>query len=103
MRQPAADIAETRATVERVLEGLGLAAFLFTLEPKESGWQLTVECAADGGWQTVMLPVHADELRASVHDPAARDRLRAAWTERLSGCARGGAASHAPAGARGGD
>jgi len=93
MHQPAADIAETRAVVERMLEGLGLAAFLFTLEPKESGWQLTVECAADAGWQTVMLPIDADELRASVHDPAARDRLRAAWGERLSGCASGGAAS----------
>ena len=93
MHQPAADIAEPRAVVERVLEGLGLAAFLFTLEPTESGWQLTVECAADAGWQTVMFPVDADELRASVHDPAARDRLRAAWSERLGGCARGGAAS----------
>jgi hypothetical protein len=92
MHQPAADIAETRAVVERVLEGLGLVAFLFTLEPKESGWQLTVECAAEGGWQTVMLPVDADELRASVHDPAARDRLRAALSERLSGCTRGSAA-----------
>jgi len=93
MHQPAADIAESQAVVERVLEGLGLAAFLFTLEPKESGWQLTVECAAEAGWQTVTLPVDADELRASVHDPAARDRLRAVWSERLSGCARGGGAS----------
>jgi hypothetical protein len=93
MPQTTADIAQTRAVVERVLDELGLAAFLFTLEPKESGWQLTVECAGDGGWQTVTLPVDAGELRASVHDPAARDRLRAAWTKRLSGCARRSAAS----------
>jgi hypothetical protein len=93
MHQTSADIAQTRAMVERLLEGLGLAAFLFTLEPKESGWQLTVECASEGGWQTVMLPAEAGELRASVHDPTARDRLRAAWSERLSGCARGAATS----------
>jgi hypothetical protein len=92
MPQRVADIAQTRVVVERVLDELGLAAFLFTLEPKESGWQLPVECAGDGGWQTVTLPVDADELRASVHDPAARDRLRAAWTKRLSGCARRSAA-----------
>jgi hypothetical protein len=91
MHQTAADLAQARVVVERVLEGLGLAAFLFTLEPKESGWQLTVECASEGGWQTVMLPVDAGELRASVYDATARDRLRAAWSERLSGCARGGA------------
>jgi hypothetical protein len=97
MHQPAADIAESRAVVERLLEALGLAAFLFTLEPKEGGWHLTVECATDGGWQTVALPVDADELRASAHEPAARERLRAAWSERLSGCKRGGAAPSAAA------
>lgn len=93
MLQTAADMLQTRAVVERVLDELGLTAFLFTLEPKEAGWQLTVECASDGGWQTVTLPVDAAELRAGVHDPAARDRLRAAWTNRLSGCARRGAVS----------
>jgi hypothetical protein len=89
----AAHLLQARAAVERVLEELGLAAFLFTLEPKESGWQLTVECAGDGGWQTVTLPADAGELRASMHDPATRERLRAAWSKRLSGCARGSAAS----------
>jgi hypothetical protein len=89
----AADIAQTRAVVERVLEELGLAAFLFTLEPKESGWQLTVECAGDGGWQTITLPADAGELRASVRDPEARDRLRTAWSNRLGGCTRGSTAS----------
>jgi len=95
MQQIAADITQSQALVERMLEELGLAAFLFTLEQKESGLQLTVECATEGGWQTVMLPVDAGELRASGHDPLARERIRAAWGARLNGCARGGASMRA--------
>jgi hypothetical protein len=89
MRAPILDLVDARAEAERLLEEVGLRAYVFTLEPKEPGWQLSVECAAAEGWQTVMLPVDPEELRAALHDPVARERLRAAWAERLGTCLRG--------------
>jgi len=89
MQGPIVDMVEARGEVERLLEELWLRAYIFTLEPKEPRWQLTVECTAEGGWQTVTLAVDPEALRAAVHDPAARERLRAAWSERISLCFRG--------------
>jgi hypothetical protein len=94
MHDPAAlDIAQARVAVERLLEDLDLRAFVFTVEPKEDGWQLSVECASGGGWQTISLPVDPQELRDSLHDSGTRERLRERWSERLRGCERGGLAS----------
>jgi hypothetical protein len=89
MREPILDMVDARAEAERLLDELGLRAYIFTLEPKEPGWQLTVDCAVEGGWQTVTLPIDPEELRAAVHDAAARERLRTAWGERLGTCLRG--------------
>jgi hypothetical protein len=84
----ALDIRESRAAVEQILEGLALRDFVFTIEPKERGWALHVECTTEQGWQTVALPADPAELRASLRDLAVRDRLREAWRERLAECAR---------------
>jgi hypothetical protein len=75
----AQDIRSARLAVERVLDEIGLDAYLYTVEPKESGWSLHVECAAEDGWKQVTMPVDRDELRASLHDAHVRGRLRRAW------------------------
>jgi hypothetical protein len=94
MHDPAAlDIAQARVAAERLLEDLDLRAFVFTVEPKEEGWQLSVECASGAEWQTISLHVDLKELRASLHDSGTRERLRERWSERLRGCERGGLAS----------
>jgi len=87
----AQDIRSARDAVERVLDELGLAAFAFTVEPKEGQWTVHVECAAGEGWREVTLPVEVSDLRASLADAAARDRLRGAWEPHLRACSRGAA------------
>lgn len=85
---PPPDPAALRTAIQRILDDLGLRAFLFTHETKDAGPVLRVECATNGDWQTVTFRVDDAELLASLHDPAVRERLRAAWRERLRECAR---------------
>jgi hypothetical protein len=91
MDTSALDIREGKAAVERLLGDLGLRDFVFTLEPKESGWQLHLECSTAQGWQTIALPADIAGLRASLRDAAARERLREDWRERLGACMKSGA------------
>ena len=83
------DTPAIRAAIERILDELELRAFIFTLEAKERGWELHVECATNGAWQTISLPADPADLLASMHDPTARERLREAWRERLRECTKG--------------
>jgi hypothetical protein len=36
-----------------LLEQLGLAAYVFAIEPQEDQWQLKIECGIAEGWETV--------------------------------------------------
>jgi hypothetical protein len=81
------DIRNARRAVERVLDELGVRAFVFTVEQKETGWLLSVECATDGGWQRVALAVDPAELSASLNDPAVRAKLCRDWAPHLRSCA----------------
>jgi hypothetical protein len=83
----AQEIRDARAAVERILDELGVRAFVYTLEQKEGGWVLSVECATNGGWQKVALGVDLAALSASLEDAALRAKLRAAWAPHLSACA----------------
>lgn len=86
----AADIRAARIAAERILEEIGLGSYVFTIELKERGWELTVECAAGEAWQAVSLPVDPAELRRSADDPGVRSELRAAWGSYLKPCAKRG-------------
>ena len=83
----AQDIRDARSAVERVIEELGVRAFVFTVEQREGGWVLSVECATDGGWQALSWRVDPAELSASLRDPAVRAKLRADWAPHLRACA----------------
>ena len=87
----AADIRAARTAAERILEEFGLGAYVFTVEPKEDGWELSVQCAAGEAWQVISLKVDRAKLRASLDDPSVRDELRAAWRAHLQPCAKRGA------------
>ncbi|MGB7542796.1 MAG: hypothetical protein WA373_03295 [Burkholderiales bacterium] len=91
MASPVLDIPGAREAVERVLEELGLRAFVYTVEPKETGWELRVECAVAEGWQAITLPVNPDELVASLSDAGARAKLHASWDSHFRECVRHGA------------
>ena len=82
------EIRAAREAVERILDDCGLRAFVYTVEPKVEGWLLIIDCAADGGWQSITLPVDAAELSASLHDAAVRDKLRREWQPHLRACTR---------------
>ncbi len=90
MSSLAQDLVSARKAVEGVLDELALRTFVFTVEDKEGGWVLSVECATDEGWQVIMLPVKAAELRASLDDTGVRAKLRAEWGPHLRACTRRG-------------
>lgn len=83
----AQEIRSARSAVERVLDDLGVRAYVFTVEQKDAGWVLSVECATDGGWQRVALAVDPAELSASLRDPAVRAKLCSEWAPHLRACA----------------
>jgi hypothetical protein len=81
-----ADLAQARAAVCALLEGLGLSAHLFAVEPRDGGWAVIVECAIESGWQRVELRASPELLVASLRDPEPRARLLAQWREQLAAC-----------------
>jgi hypothetical protein len=84
----AAEVEQAREATSALLEKLGLAAYLFAIEPRESGWELTVECAVEEGWEAITLPVDIQLLLSSRADPDARKRLLETWAPRLAACRR---------------
>jgi hypothetical protein len=82
----AADVRAARAATGRILEALGLAAYVFTVEAKETGWVVSVECAAGDAWQVVSLSVDPARLCASLEDERLRQELVAAWRPHLDAC-----------------
>ena len=82
----AQDIRNARAAVERVLDEMGVRGFVYTVEQKEDGWTLSVECVAGGEWQSARLRVDPAELGASLRDAGIRAKLRTDWEPRLRSC-----------------
>lgn len=82
----ALEIRDARAAVEQIFGELGLRAFVYTVEPKEGGWELRAECAVEEGWQTIVLPVSPADLTASLSDPRARRKLCSVWAPHFEAC-----------------
>ncbi len=83
----AGDIRSTREAAERLLDELGLSGYTYTVEQKEEGWVLRVECDTGDGWQDSEFSVDPHELAASMNDPVVRERLRKAWEPHFRACA----------------
>jgi len=84
----ATEIAAARETISALLEELGLAAYVFAIEPREGKWELKVECDIAGAWETVTVPVDIQALLASRTDPDMRKRLLQVWDTELAACRR---------------
>lgn len=69
-----------------LLERLGLEAYLFEVEPREGPWEVRIDCAMSGGWQSVNLAVEKERLLASRHDDAICRELLHGWRARLAAC-----------------
>lgn len=77
---------EAREVTSGLLEQLGLEAYLFEVEPREGPWEVRVECARNGQWQSATLAVDIVRLLDSRADAAVRARMLADWGERLAAC-----------------
>jgi hypothetical protein len=85
------ELSRARETVARILEEMGLEAFLFEIEPRSGAWELKVECAIDseGGWETLTLVVPAELLGAAASgEPQAYGQLLSQWKGQLAACRR---------------
>jgi hypothetical protein len=84
----AAELAAARETISALLEELGLAAYVFAIEPREGEWELKVECDITDAWETVTMPVEVQALLASRTDAEVRKGLLQKWNARLTACRR---------------
>lgn len=82
------DLMQAKDAVGRLLEQLGLQAYLFEVEPSGELWQVRIECATRDGWQALRLEVDATQLRECAADSAAKNELLQQWRERLAACQR---------------
>lgn len=85
MAWSASHILSAREAAREVLEEVGLDNYLFTVDPRETGWELKVEHPVSEGWQTVTLSVERDLLLACRTDRRARRQLAQCWRERIGG------------------
>lgn len=81
-----ADLAPAKAAVATLLEGLGLTAHLYAVEPRGARWVVVVECATESGWQRAELQAGPELLDAIRGDAEARAALLAEWRKHLAAC-----------------
>lgn len=81
------DLAQAKDAVSLVLEELGLSNYVFEVEPRSGPWEVRIDCAAGGVWQSLTLLVEAAELIEVVENSTARNKLLARWRETLGACA----------------
>ena len=86
INQSIAELASIREAVSKLLDELALEAYLYAIEPQEEQWQLTVECAIDGGWETVKLKANKDYFQHGIDDAVIHQLLLDEWREALSAC-----------------
>ena len=79
-------LAQAKDAATALFEQLGLAEYLFDVEPRDGPWQVRIDCAANGGWQSLILDVDPDQLLRIQEDARARDELLERWRRALSSC-----------------
>jgi hypothetical protein len=67
-----------------LLDALGLPEYRFAIEPRDTAWEVKLECAVAGGWEALTLQVDKGLLLASRDDKGARARVVEEWAKRLA-------------------
>ena len=81
------ELSRARNAADRLLEALGLEAYLYEVEPGENDrWTLILECATGDGWQRLSWGVDKSELLRSMDEDPVRERLAAALSQRVAAC-----------------
>ena len=86
MTRLSTELSEAHKTVTILLDELQLEAYLFEIEPTNTQWQLTVECAINEGWQTVKLKANKDYFQHGADDALLHRFLLDEWQDALSVC-----------------
>ena len=81
------EFARAREVVSELLEELHLGTYTFDVEPRDGGWEVQIECAADDGWMTRTFTATREELRHG-NDARVRQQLLDAWARPLAACRR---------------
>jgi hypothetical protein len=84
------ELAQAREVVSRVLDELGLDAYLFEVEPRQGQWEIIVECPVADGWETCRLSADKEYLLRGADDAVVHAVLSDNWREALSACRRKG-------------
>ena len=79
------DLAKARDTIAGLLEELAPETYLIEVEPRDSQWEIKIECAVKEGW-AVPLSISKERLlafseAADVHEQVLRD-----WQGKLAAC-----------------
>lgn len=82
------ELAQARELVGRVLDELCLDAYIFEVEPREGQWEIRLECAVAGGWETCLLTADKEYLLRGTDDAIVHEVLLDNWREALSDCLR---------------
>ncbi len=77
------ELCRAREAAGAVLEEVGLDNYLFSVDPREEGWEIRVEHPVREGWEQVRMPIDRELLLASRTDRNARRQLARSWGSRL--------------------
>lgn len=84
------ELVTAREAATVILDGLGLDAYLFELEPHDDYYELKVECACEinGGWTELTFMVPKDKVLDGFDDMAIRRQLSEYLGKKLATCKR---------------
>ncbi|WP_020146858.1 hypothetical protein [Thioalkalivibrio sp. ALJ15] len=79
------ELSRAREVVSGLLEELHLSNYTFDVEPRDGGWEIQIECAADSGWVTHTFAATREQLQ-HCDDARVRQQLLDAWAGPLAAC-----------------
>ena len=86
MAMTSSDLIQARLLISDILDELALDAYLFEIEPRNSHWELKVECAVEEGWGSYRLALEERQLHAGFNGETARNTLREQCRQGLKSC-----------------
>lgn len=85
------ELAQAKEAVSTLLDQLGVAEYLFEVEPRNGLWEVRIDCAAEDAWQSLTLAVDVTDLLQVEQNSTVRQELATEWSAKLCSCSR-----HAP-------
>ena len=79
------NLAQAKDAAGSLLEQIGLQTYVFEVEPHETGdWHLRIDCAADDGWRSLVIPINVERLLASSANSLIRTEILHDWTNAIA-------------------